>query len=90
MYLYGQRLGMHIQFGIMCNSSVEDYENNLIKKHEHTMPKKVYDRTTLCDVQGANAGPVLLAFKGGEDIQKKMGEISMDVPYINFISDDGI
>ena len=44
-------------------SSVDDYEKGLIKRHEHTLPKKELDRTNLCDVQGANIEPVFLAFR---------------------------
>jgi len=54
--------------GIMANSSVSDYENNLIKKHEKTIQKKEDDRTKLTDTQNANIGPVFLTFKGGEGI----------------------
>lgn len=90
MYLYGQRFGMHVQFGIFCCTSIDDYENKIIKKHENVLPKKVEDRTTFCDTQGANAGPVLLTFKDGTDIQVKMEQISKTAPHINFLSDDGI
>ena len=56
-------------------ASVEDYENGLIKRHELTIKKKEEDRTKLSDVQNANLGPVFLAFKDGEDIEKRMMKI---------------
>jgi uncharacterized protein (DUF1015 family) len=54
--------------GIMCCSSIDDYENNLIKKHEYTTKKKEEDRTRLTDTQHANIGPVFLTFRDGEEI----------------------
>ena len=44
------------------------YAEGRIKKHELTTIEKEEDRTNLCDVQGANAGPVFLAFQGAEHI----------------------
>ena len=57
------------------------YENNKIKKHEHTMPEIELERTNLCDTQCANAGPVFYSFNGGEDIVKKVNEIVASEPY---------
>ncbi len=62
IYIYGQKMGDHQQYGILAMSSVEDYEKGAIKRHELTLPKKELDRTNLCDVQGANIEPVFLAF----------------------------
>jgi len=57
----------HSQQGIVCCTSIEDYENNLIKRHEFTLPKKEQDRTKLTDIQNANVGPVWLTFKEKQD-----------------------
>jgi len=51
------------QMGVVSASSVLDYENDLIKKHERTLEKKEKDRTKLTDVQSANVGPVFLTYK---------------------------
>jgi uncharacterized protein (DUF1015 family) len=50
MYIYQQTLGEHTQQGILGLASIDDYENNLIKKHELTLPKKEQDRTKLVEV----------------------------------------
>lgn len=64
-------------------SSVEDYENGLIKRHELTIKKKEDDRTKLSDTQNANLGPVFLTFKGGEAIEQKMMEVvATTEPYV--------
>ena len=52
----------------MCTSSVADYENDKIKKHEKTLEKKEKDRTLLIDIQGANVGPVFLTYRSSENL----------------------
>jgi uncharacterized protein (DUF1015 family) len=75
MYIYMQKMAGREQYGIMAMASVEDYENGIIKRHELTIKKKEEDRTRLSDTQNANLGPVFLAFKDGEGIEKRMMEI---------------
>jgi uncharacterized protein (DUF1015 family) len=69
-------------------ASVEDYEKGLIKRHELTIKKKEEDRTKLSDTQNANLGPVFLAFKGGEDIEKRMMEIVIEQDPYGIIDGD--
>lgn len=88
MYVYGQKMGDHQQYGIVALSSVHDYETEAIKKHELTLPKKELDRTDLCDIQGANAGPVFLAFKEGDLIQMKIQEVIETEPYAHVVTED--
>ena len=64
IYIYKQQLGNHVQHGILGLTSIEDYENNLIKKHEHTLKKKEDDFTRILDEREANAEPVFLTFQG--------------------------
>ena len=68
----------------MCLSSVKDYEEDKIKKHEQTMPKKVEDRTKLADTQGANAGPVFFSFKDDTEVDKVITATASDEPYFNY------
>ena len=51
------------QIGLVCGSSVDDYENGLIKKHEFTRPDKELDRITHIKTTGAQTGNVFLAYK---------------------------
>lgn len=62
MYIYSQQMGDHMQAGLVCLSSVDDYENGKIKRHELTIHKKEADRTQMTYIQRANIGPVFLAF----------------------------
>ena len=50
MYIYRQTMGDHTQYGVIGLASIEDYEENRIKRHEFTLPKKEADRTKLTDV----------------------------------------
>lgn len=81
VYIYSQQMGDHIQYGVLCLSSIDDYANNKIKKHEHTLPETEEERTNLCDIQCANSSPVFFSFKGGEEITKKISEIVENEPY---------
>ena len=76
MYVYTMHMGEHIQHGLMCLSSVEDYENDFIKKHEKTVAKKELDRTTLTNTQSANIGPVFLTYLGGDSITQRINHIA--------------
>jgi len=91
VYLYRQRMGDSVQTGIVACTSIEDYETQKIKKHEHTIKKKEDDRTKLTDVQSANIGPVFLTFKEGDAITARMLEItSMTEPYKVVEADDKV
>lgn len=50
MYIYRQVMGNHVQQGIVALASIQDYENNKIKRHENTLPKKEKDRTKLTEI----------------------------------------
>ena len=76
MYIYQQTMGEHTQFGIIGLASIDDYEQNRIKRHEHTLAKKEADRTKLTDVQSANVGPVFLTFRENQEaIKERMAAI---------------
>jgi uncharacterized protein (DUF1015 family) len=90
MYLYEQQMGEHIQVGLMGAASVDEYENDLIKKHEHTRPDKEDDRTRHVDELNANAGPVFLTYKADAGIDAMVNDIRKTEPTYNFTADDGI
>lgn len=64
MYAYRQTMGAHQQTGLVAVCHVEDYENDIIKKHEKTRPDKEDDRTRLVDTLSANTGPIFLTYRG--------------------------
>lgn len=92
MYIYQQTLGTHTQQGVLGLASIDDYENNLIKKHELTLPKKEADRTRLVDTHNANAEPVFLTFTHNQEIIKARIHdiITNNAPYGDVTCDDGV
>ncbi len=62
-YIYELTMGKRTQTGLVCVSSVKDYEDNIIKKHELTRPEKELDRINHMRITGAQTGNVFLAFK---------------------------
>ena len=70
LYVYQQRMGDHVQAGIVALCSVREYEQDLIKKHEHTRPDKEDDRTRHVTEANANAEPVFLAYRARRDIDR--------------------
>ena len=79
----------HIQTGLVCCSSIDDYENDLIKKHEFTRPEKEQDRINHIKTTGAQTGNVFLAYKNIEEIDKivESWKKERSAVYI-FVSDD--
>ena len=64
LYLYRQQLGDHVQTGITLVCHIDDYGNDIIRKHEKTRPVKENDRTRLVDTLSANPGRGLSHLQG--------------------------
>jgi uncharacterized protein (DUF1015 family) len=91
MYLYRQRMGGHSQVGIVAVAHVDDYENEVILKHEKTRPAKEDDRTRLASEIGAHLGPVFLTYRGHPKIDAAVSSIiDQSVPQASFTAEDGI
>lgn len=90
LYIYGLNMGDLQQFGIVAGASVQEYEDNIIKKHELTRKAKEEDRTKLTDIQGANVGPVFLAYRAQETIDSVINGIIATEPFIDVTSDDTV
>lgn len=81
----------HSQTGLVCTSSVDDYENGLIKKHEFTRPEKEKDRIDHMKTIGAQTGNVFLAYKNVEAVDAIINEWKKErSPVYDFIADDAI
>jgi uncharacterized protein (DUF1015 family) len=90
LYLYRQRMGDHVQTGLVAGASVDEYEADLIKKHEHTRPVKEDDRTRHIDTLDANTGPVFLTYKAQPEIDALVERLSVAEPAYDFVAPDGI
>ncbi len=90
LYLYRQRMGDHVQTGLVAGASVDEYEADLIKKHEHTRPVKEDDRTRHIDTLNANTGPVFLTYKARPEIDRLVERLTAAEPTYDFVAPDGI
>jgi uncharacterized protein (DUF1015 family) len=68
-YLYRQSQGEHVQIGVVARCSVDDYEADRVKKHEHVRPAKVIDRTNNFLTVGAQTGPIFLTYRSHSAIE---------------------
>lgn len=89
-YLYRQIMGDVNQIGLVVGASIEDYENDIIKKHEHTRADKEADRIKHVDTLSANTGPVFLTYPARDDINAFVDEYTKQTPTYDFTADDGI
>ena len=89
-YLYELTMNGRSQIGIVGLASVDDYLNDIIKKHENTREEKEIDRIKHVDTVNAQTGPIFLAYKKNDDLKKIISENISDAPVYDFVSDDGI
>lgn len=89
-YIYRQIMGEHQQYGLVALVSVDEYDNNLIKKHEFTRPDKEDDRVAHMDHLNAQVGPVFLTYKAQDPMNKIVTRLTKEKPEIDFTSIDGI
>ncbi|MHC4663055.1 MAG: DUF1015 domain-containing protein [Planctomycetota bacterium] len=89
-YVYQQRMGDHIQAGVMAGASVDEYQNDLVKKHEHTRPDKEKDRAKHVDILGANAGPVFLTYRASGKIDEIVNKVRDGEPEYDWTAEDRV
>jgi uncharacterized protein (DUF1015 family) len=89
-YVYRQIMGGHEQTGLVAVASVEEYEQNLIKKHEFTRPVKEDDRVKHMDMLNAQVGPVFLTYQAESRIDNLIDAVAQTEPEYEFTLDDGI
>jgi len=90
-YIYKLTMGNHSQVGIAATFSVDDYDNDVIKKHEKTRKVKEDDRTNHIVTTEAQTGPVFLTYRQIAEVDKVITEtVKKTEPIYDFISSDGI
>jgi uncharacterized protein (DUF1015 family) len=89
-YVYRQRMGAHVQTGLVAAASVDEYDAGLIKKHELTRQDKEDDRTHHIDALGANDEPVFLAYRAQPEIDAVIAQICTEPPEYQFTTEDQI
>lgn len=89
-YFYRQIMAGHSQTGLVACASIEDYENDVIKKHEFTRKDKELDRIRHIEAQNAQIGPVFLAYRDVEEMAGITREVCSAEPGCDFTSADGV
>ncbi len=90
-YIYQLIMNGRAQTGLVCVSSVDDYEKDIIKKHEFTRPEKEQDRINHIKTSGAQTGNVFLAYRNHDAIDKLINDWKTTKSAVyDFIADDGI
>jgi uncharacterized protein (DUF1015 family) len=90
LYFYRLRMGGHEQTGIAACFSVDEYEHDVIKKHEKTRPDKEDDRTRHIIELRAQTGVVFLTYRGSDAIDQLARAVTADAPLYDFRADDGV
>ena len=90
-YIYQLIMNGRAQTGLVCVSSIDDYNNDIIKKHEFTRPEKELDRINHIKTTGAQTGNVFLAYRNQATIDALIEKWKTTKnPVYDFIADDGI
>jgi uncharacterized protein (DUF1015 family) len=90
IYLYRLIMGEHEQIGVVACCSIDEYDNNTIRKHERTRPDKEDDRTRHMLMLSAQTGPVFLTYHARREIDTMIMETTMANALFNFTASDGI
>lgn len=89
-YVYELTMNCRSQTGLVGCSAIDDYLNDVIKKHEKTREDKEIDRITHVDVCNAQTGPIFLAYRSQETINNVINRVKKEKPLYDFIAPDGI
>ena len=90
LYLYRLVMGDHEQIGLVSCCSVDEYDQNVIRKHERTRRDKEDDRTQHMLVLRAQTGPVFLTYRASREIDTMVMEVTMTKALFDFTAVDGV
>ena len=90
LYFYCLRTGEHQQTGLAGCFSLDDYDRDVIKKHERTRRDKEDDRTRHMVALGAQTGPVFLAYRQAPDVDDIAAHVASGEPLFDFEAADGV
>ena len=89
-YLYELTREGHVQTGLVACSSVDDYVNHVIKKHENTREEKELDRIRHVDVTNTQTGPIFLAYRSEDRLKELLQQGEEQEALYDFVSPDGV
>ncbi len=89
-YVYRLVMDGNAQVGLVAGAHADDYEKDVIKKHEFTRPQKEDDRLRHIMTLNANTGPVFLAYRSREDIDSLIMRVTERTPEYDFMAESGV
>lgn len=90
LYLYRLIMGDHEQIGIVACCSIDEYDQDVIRKHERTRRDKEDDRTRHMLILRAQTGPVFLTYRANREIDTMVMETTMANALFDFVASDGV
>ena len=90
LYLYRLIMGQHEQVGIVACCSIDEYDNDTIRKHERTRRDKEDDRTRHMLMLRAQTGPVFLTYRRRTEIDEQVAAAITGAPLYDITASDGI
>jgi uncharacterized protein (DUF1015 family) len=89
-YVYRLHMGSHVQSGVAACFSIDEYDRDLIKKHEKTRPDKEDDRTRHMLAIGAQTGPVFLTYRASAAVDAAVAAAATGEPLYDLVAPDGV
>jgi uncharacterized protein (DUF1015 family) len=89
-YVYRLTMGEHQQTGLVAAASVDAYDQDRIKKHEFTRPKKEDDRVRQIEALNSQTGPVFLVYPSNDIVDSTLAQVSSTTPEMDVTAADGV
>lgn len=89
-FIYELTMDGRTQTGLVACAAIDDYINNVIKKHENTRADKEVDRIRHVDTIGAQTGPIFLAYRANKRISEVIEKVKAGEAFYEFTADDGV
>ena len=90
LYVYELTMDGRSQTGLVACTSIDEYLDGIIKKHELTREDKEQDRIRHVDICNANTGPIFLAYRTVDEISAIIENVKKNAPVYDFTAEDGI
>ena len=90
LYVYAQRMGAHRQTGLVACAAVDEYDRDIIRKHEKTRADKEDDRVRHIDTLSAHDEPVFLTYRASAEIDRAVEEVKRAEPEYDLVTADGV
>ena len=89
-FLYELTMDGRVQTGIVACCSIEDYKNNIVKKHENTRAEKEKDRIRHIETVGAQTGPIFIAYRFNQELADIIAEVKKEECLYDFTGEDKV